>query len=361
MTSGERLIKCFTGDKTDRVPFGVGIGYHPWGEAHKRWRIETGDPNLDYAKALGYDEGFMSPKVISGIFPGFEREVYEEDENRIYFRDERGILQRARKDAGSIPEYLEYPVKTPDDWLKLKEERLVIGDPARIREDWDAFRAEAGSKGAAVQAGNYPWGVFGSVRDLMGVEELLIAFYTEPEMIKDIMSHLTSLWIALWEAVSAEVRIDHIHIWEDMAGRQGSLISPAMIEEFMMPCYDRVYDFARSKGVRVVSVDSDGDCTELVRVMTKHGVNVFFPFEVQAGSDIVKFREEYPELGIWCGLDKRVLAKDRAAIDAELKRAEKMVGMGRYVPAFDHLIPPDVPWENFAYACERLKNICYGG
>jgi hypothetical protein len=37
-----------------------------------------------------------------------------------------------------------------------------------------------------------------------------------------------------------------------------------------------------------------------------------------------------------------------------------MAERGRYVPGFDHLIPPDVPWENFRYAAEELRKVCFG-
>lgn len=209
-----------------------------------------------------------------------------------------------------------------------------------------------------MQVGCFPYGVFGAARDLMGVEALLTGFYDDPRMIQDMMEHLTSLWIALWRRVAAEVRIDHIHIWEDMSGKQGSLISPAMVERFMMPCYDRMAAFAKEAGVRLVSVDTDGDCGELVPVMMRHGVNFFMPFEVQAGNDILAYRKQYPELGILGGLDKRALALDRAAIDREVEKAAEMVKAGRYVPGWDHLIPPDVPWSNFVYAAEQIKGIC---
>ena len=36
------------------------------------------------------------------------------------WRDHRGITQRGRKDGGSIPEYLDYPVKTPEDWQRIR-------------------------------------------------------------------------------------------------------------------------------------------------------------------------------------------------------------------------------------------------
>jgi uroporphyrinogen decarboxylase len=259
-----------------------------------------------------------------------------------------------------MPEFLDYPVKTPDDWERLKRERLRVDESGRVTENWDEFRARLRRTGEAVQVGWFPWGVFGTPRDFLGAEEFLISFYSEPEMVRDMMNHLTTLWISVWERVAAEVQIDHIHIWEDMSGRNGSLISPAMTEEFMMPCYDRIADFARTHGVRVVSVDTDGDCSQLVPQMMRHGINMFFPFEVQAGNDILDYRRRYPTLGIMGGLDKRALAGTRADVDKELEKAAQMLKHPRYVPGFDHLIPPDATWENFRYAAEEMRKLCHG-
>ncbi len=359
LTCGERLVRCLTGDPIDRVPYGVGLGWYPWPETLNRWRAESGRHDLEVQHALGLDDGFALPALHSGIYPAFEAAVLEETAEFIVFRDERGITMRGRRDGGSIPEWLDYPVKTESDWLHLKEERLRLDSPGRVPEDWDAFRARLRATGEAVQVGVFPYGVFGTARDLLGAEELLISFYTRPELVRDIMEHLTSLWLSLWEQVAAEVQIDHIHIWEDMSGKQGPLISPKMVRDFMMPQYDRIADFARSAGVRVVSVDTDGDCSQLVPIMIEHGVNMFLPFEVQAGNDILLYREHYPDLGIMFGLDKRALAGTREQIDAEVERAAHMLRRGRYVPGFDHSIPPDVPWANYRYAAEALRTECY--
>ncbi|MHB9110173.1 MAG: uroporphyrinogen decarboxylase family protein [Armatimonadota bacterium] len=359
LTDGERIVRCFLGEPVDRVPFGVGIGWVPWGDAMDHWRRDSGDPALDLRKRFGFDYDFIHPRLAYGIFPAFERQVLEENDEFIVWRNELGITKRDRRDGASMPEFLDYPVKTPEDWERLKAERLRIDEPGRVQQDWDAFRSLARETGGAVQLGGFPYGVFGTPRDLMGDEELLVAFYEEPAMVRDMMQHLTGLWISLYERVAAEVPIDHIHIWEDMSGRQGSLISPAMVEEFMMPCYDRIADFARANDIRLLSVDTDGQCDELVPIMAKHGVNMFLPFEVQAGNDILEYRKQYPTLGIWGGLDKRALADSKAAVDEEIARAEAMLKLGRYVPGFDHLIPPDAKWELFEYAAERIKALCY--
>lgn len=361
LTCGERAVRCLIGEPIDRVPFGVGIGWCPWGETLERWRRETDNAELDPAARFGFDCSFALPQIASGLHPPFEHVVLREDEEYVTWRDGKGIVQRNARDSGGMPQFLEYPVKNLEDWERIKSERLRIESKERIEQDWDQFRARIAATGEAVQVGTFPYGVFGTPRDLMGVEELLIALCCEPDLVRDIMDHLTSLWLALWEEVAKEVRIDHIHIWEDMAGKQGALISPAMVREFMMPCYERVAAFAASHGVRVVSVDSDGNVSELVPIMMEYGVNAYLPFEVQAGSDILEYRGLYPTLGIIGGLDKRALAGSRADIDREVERAARMVEKGRYIPGFDHLIPPDVPWENYEYAVKNLRKVCFGG
>lgn len=358
LTCGERTVRCLLGKQIDRIPFGVGIGWGPWGETLDRWKQETCNLELNPAAVLGFDGSFTIPTLNAGIDPPFESAVIEESQDYIVYRDGRGITLRVLKSGGSMPEWLDYPVKTDDDWYRLKEERLQFNQ-SRAIQDWNEFRQQIELTGEAVQIGHFPYGVFGAVRDLMGVEEMLVSFYTRPEIIRDMMEHLTSLYISLWREAAKEVRIDHIHIWEDMSGKQGSLISPAMVREFMMPCYDRIVEFGKSVGVRIISVDTDGDCRELIPIMMEHGINMFLPFEVQAGNDIRVYRENYPELGIVGGLDKRALAGTKDDVDREVEKAAEMIELGRYIPGFDHLIPPDVPWDNYAYAAAEIKKLCY--
>ena len=58
------------------------------------------------------------------------------------------------------------------------------------------------------------------------------------------------------------------------------------------------------------------------------------------------------------GLDKRALAGTLADVDREIDKAATMIKLGRYVPGFDHLIPPDAKWENFKYAAEQIRDLC---
>ena len=59
------------------------------------------------------------------------------------------------------------------------------------------------------------------------------------------------------------------------------------------------------------------------------------------------------------GIDKNALAKAKIAIDIELSKIKKMIKFGGYIPYADHLIPPNVSWENFKYYRNKLKEIIF--
>ena len=358
MTSRERIVKTLLGEKTDRAPFGCGLGFWPWGETHQRWQKESGIAALDLGRHFGYDPDFRTIPLEYGPWPHCPSRVVREDAEFVVSTDFRGLTWRNRRDMHSMPEFIAHPIKSADDWQRYKVEHLQPHFEERLAR-LDEFVAQMATVEAPVQLGGFPWGVFGTARDLLGAEEILLGFYTEPELIRDIMGTYTEQWLALFQRAVAKVRVDHIHIWEDMAGRQGSLISMAMVEDFMMPHYDRIAEFAKRHGIPLISVDSDGNVDELVPVMMRHGVNFYLPFEVQAGSDMEEFRRLYPKLGISGGLDKNALAEEapQAAIHRELDRAERMLSLGRYIPGCDHLIPPNVPWQKWCYFLDHLKRI----
>jgi uroporphyrinogen decarboxylase len=93
----------------------------------------------------------------------------------------------------------------------------------------------------------------------------------------------------------------------------------------------------------------------MMRVLNETGINLVMPFEVQAGCDVVKIKKEYPDICLFGGIDKRALAIDKKAIDAELDRVEPLLHQSGYMPALDHLVHPEISLENFRYFVTELK------
>jgi len=247
LSNRQRMIRTCLNLDIDRQPFWFMFG--PWGETVERWSRE-GMPEGEWYEPFGFDAGFQTVPVNLGFHPQYDYQVINDDGEKRTVRNHQGITYIEKPGHSTIPMYTDYPVKTFDDWIEIKNQRLNPNCPERFPKNWPDIVADLKSRDVAVQIGSFPYGLFGMARDLMGVEALLINFYDEPELIRDIMDYLTDFWLEIYKKVLEDIQIDHIHIWEDMSGKQGPLISPAMFREFMTPNYKKIVAFAKAHDIR---------------------------------------------------------------------------------------------------------------
>jgi len=74
--------------------------------------------------------------------------------------------------------------------------------------------------------------------------------------------------------------------------------------------------------------------------------------------DIRKVREEYPDLVIWGGIDKLALFHDERTIRREImERVPPLLESGGYMPALDHVVPPEVSLENYETFLEIVRSL----
>jgi hypothetical protein len=126
----------------------------------------------------------------------------------------------------------------------------------------------------------------------------------------------------------------------------------------MVPAYQKMTSFLRDQGVDIVLLDTDGDCSKLIPLFLEAGITGLYPFEVQAGMEVVEVRKAFPGLQVMGGIDKRILALDREAVEDELSyKLPFMLERGGYVPCADHLVPPEATWENFSYCRRRIEEL----
>ena len=152
ITNRDRILRTLQCLPADRAPFGVGVGFLPWETALARWREESGIRDLDVSVYFGYDKGFMTVPAEYGPYPHFASEILAEDDEYITSTEYRGLTLRSRRDGGSMPEFLDNPVKTAGDWKRYKAERLQY----RINEQLsglEEFAAMAARMDAPVQVG----------------------------------------------------------------------------------------------------------------------------------------------------------------------------------------------------------------
>ena len=79
------------------------------------------------------------------------------------------------------------------------------------------------------------------------------------------------------------------------------------------------------------------------------------PFEVASGCDVVRTGRDYPALLLSGGIDKRILAEGKTAIDREIDRVmPAMQKRGGYIPTCDHGVPEEVSFENYMHYRRRM-------
>jgi len=319
---------------------------------------------MELADYLGTDALKIEYNGISTqVCPPFERVVLEEDEESEIYIDEWGRKARRFKKTETMPEWLEFPVKNARDLEAILEERfkptLDGRFPPDLKERIERYRISNRSEVVPVDGGCY----YGTLRNLAGVEVTSYLFYDAPALVHRLFNRIADLCIMAMEELFPKVEVDYTGFGEDIAFKSGPLISPAMFEEFLMPCYKRTVDFARAHGQEVFIIDSDGDIRQLIPLYLECGISTFLPMEVISGQDVLECRKTFgKEARFIGGIDKRQLAKGKEAIERELKKkVPPLIKEGGYIPMLDHMtISADISLENYVYYFRTLQAI-YGG
>ncbi len=193
----------------------------------------------------------------------------------------------------------------------------------------------------------------------MGVENMSYLMYDNRDVYADMVMTLADLTCWAIDQVLPKVKVDYAHGWEDICGRSGPLVSPAIFDECVAPGYRKIRAKLEEYGVTLLGIDSDGDVTELVGHWLDAGVNVQFPIEVGAWKgDAHKLRKIYgKELRIFGNFDKLTLEKGHAEVEAEITRLLPLMHEGGFIMVPDHLITPGVALQDYQWYLERVRAI----
>lgn len=392
MNSRERFLAVARDEDFDRLYYGE-FGY--WVGTMKRWygeglwRIDGVDdllapgrgvagemlpfrygysraysPGLvdrEVNKLLGFDKNYEIVPVYWEMLPQYEEKIVEETERSYVIQDRFGVRKEKGRDEGSIPRFLSFPVKTREDFDRMFDERFSTNPKdlkKRYPKYWDLYKERLKERDHPVGLGTFPFGIFSALREWMGLEHFLMTLVYDPDLIDHMLTRHLDFMIAFYDDILKQVDLDFCYIWEDMAYKNGPLVSPKHFKKHFVPQYKRLTDFLKDYGIDIVMVDCDGDVYSLLPLFLEGGANYLFPMEVAAGMDICKVRDLYPELIVGGGFDKREIAKGKDGIDRELQKVEHMLSRGgRWFPHFDHLVDPLVSWDDFIYYRTRLHQL----
>lgn len=358
MTSAERIRATYERKPVDHL---FRREFYFWPQAIERWRAEGMAEDWQERNVFGFDpDPWAALPVHLGwcdcpFAPAYEEKVLEDHGTTQIVQDSSGQIKRVIKGMvhGFMPVYLKNVVGSREDWERDVKPRLDPETPER----WTDFEAKMADVKRRVEEGTHLLSCniiagYMYLRDLFGPEKLLYAFYDVPDLVRDCMAQWLHLMTTCLCRVQDHAPIFRLFLAEDICYKSGPLISPAMFREFLAPHYRELIETLRSRQAERLyfEVDTDGNPYDLLPAYIECGLDAMEPFEVAAGCDVVRTAEEYPQLVIAGGIDKRILAAGPEAIDRELERIlPPLVARGGYHPTCDHGVPHDVSYANYCH------------
>jgi uroporphyrinogen decarboxylase len=267
MTSEERVLCALQRKQPDRVP-------------HFEWLVdrrvrEALCPGIidfnDFAVQMGQDA------VIAD--PIFKKERM--GTNR--WLSEWGYVSQDTNEEHGIE--VESPIKTLADF-----ERYTPPDPhapwrfAAVEETVQKYK---GDKAVIVHLND----VFSLPRYLMGMQDLLMAIVSQPELVRCLVEMSVRLNLELAkEVVARGVKI--VYTGDDYAYNKGPLMSPKHFREFFYPGLCQVMQGYKELGLYVIK-HTDGNLWKIIDMIVDSGIDCLDPIDPVAGMDLGEVKAKY--------------------------------------------------------------------
>jgi uroporphyrinogen decarboxylase len=259
MNSKERVLTTFNHQAPDRVPRWCGASPEFWEKSKSALSLNDEGLRLRFgddfrritAPYINQDGEEVAPFGIArgGVGYGMAlshpladatieqmKEFPWPDPNRV----DLSFLRPAEKDNN--PSLHRYPVSA---WF---DNYAILGG------DWSPF--------------------WHDVIDLVGMENLFIRMYTEPEWAHAIYNHVFNYYYAVNERIFAEVgdKIDVFFIGNDLGSNNGSLIGTDLFGEYLQSKFKKMADLGHAYGSKVL-LHCCGGFRELMPQMIVSGID----------------------------------------------------------------------------------------
>ena len=370
MNGQERFQRIMKFQPVERTPnYELGL----WGQTVERWYAEGMPREAVYLNwfegepCYRLDRRAFAP-LQTGMIPGFEPEVLEEDERYLVARHADGVVTRALKEGTvrgtrpSMDQYLSFPVTDRQSFAAVRK-RYDPSAPVRYPLWWDEqVRCWQGRDYPLCLLTNGTIGLYSQLRRWVGTEGISYLFFDDPALVQEMVEFIVEFTLKLTEKARRQLRFDYFNFFEDYAGKGGPLISPQLFRKFLLPGYQRITDVFRQSGIDCFWLDSDGDTRTILPLLIEAGITCHWPLEQASDMDPVQLRREYGKELVFCGgIDKRALTRGRQEIDKELyTKIPPMLESGGFIPHLDHTFPPDISYDNFLYYLELKEKLLSG-
>ncbi len=197
-------------------------------------------------------------------------------------------------EGGTYPAPRNYVISDIENW---KEQ---VSLPDLDKGDWEGVKlqADAIDRDKYVIEGNVDMGIFERTYLLMGIEEALVAYYTNQEEMYELAGTIADYKIEFLHRFIETIKPDTIMYGDDWGTQNNLFMSPDIWRAIIKPHTQRIYDCIRSHGV-IVKQHSCGRIESIFGDMIEMGVQGYNP--CQPCNDLASLKKAYGDKICFCG------------------------------------------------------------
>jgi len=266
LSSAERVMRVLRREEPDRVP-------------HFEWII---DRKVREAICPGCTmEEFTLRMGLDAILTGADYKKERIGERQ--YRNEWGMISEDGGEEHSVP--VGGPIQTMEDLQRYE------APDARGAGRWASLERVVKRYKGKLAIGVHLNDVVTIPRNLMGFENLLMAFAAEPELVRALVELSVGVNLELASEV-ARRGADFVFTGDDYASHQGPFVSPGMFREFLYPGLKRLVGGVKAMGLPIIK-HTDGNISSLLEMIVESGIDCLDPIEPAAGMDIGAIKRQY--------------------------------------------------------------------
>jgi len=206
-----------------------------------------------------------------------------------YLKRNRGLLKPGEEIINAWGVTIRFQEGTPGPFPVHDDEHRVLKDVTKWKEivkipsldfpeeEWDECRRKADQidRNEKFATALLAPGVFDQLHYLMGMEECLLSFYTEPDALRELIGRITEWELEYAQLLCEKIQPDAIFHHDDWGSHRSTFLSPEMFDDFIFPSYKRIYGYYKEHGVELVIHHSDSYAATLVPHMIDMGIDVY--------------------------------------------------------------------------------------
>ncbi len=335
MTSRERVRTIFAREEPDRCAFWLGMP-HP-----DTWPIY-----LDYFGTTSEEE---VRRILQDDFRWICAEFgsYKHPEGKPLFSAVRvGISEGAEpvfascEDPGEVEDWPDWPDPDYLDFTDVLAGLRGAGDVYRASGMWSCF--------------------FHIAADFFGMENYFIKMYTNPDVVDAVTRKICEFYLEANERFFALAgdEMDAFFFGNDLGTQLDLMVTPALIERFIMPYTKKLIDQGHAHGYQVMH-HCCGAVSKMIPRFIEAGVDALHPLQAKACNMDAEtlassFRGQIAFVG---GIDTQDLLVNAhpCEVKSEVRRVKSLLGPNLVISPSHEALLPNVPPENVVAMAEAAR------